>query len=325
MDTLKNYLETMFLQLPNTTEVLKAKAELFRMMEDKYNELIAEGKPENEAIATVLADFGNLDELAEALGIKEVVNNKPVDRRMVSADEANSYISYSKRQSLITAIGVALCILSPCGAILGDMLFPFNPILGVVLTFVTIAVAVGLFVYTGTMSEKWKFMDATRCAVDFATVDEVNRRKELFRPTKALYVTIGVVSIIFSVMGAAIADDFLDRTAFESSPAVVFFAFVAVGVGLIVYASSRDKAYTRLLTLNDSKTVGGNYVDNQKMLNNVNKTGLTVLSVYWETVTCLYLIISFLSFDWHITWIIWPIAAVVKKIIVLAFSENKEF
>ena len=62
MDTIKNYLETMFMQLPNTREVLRAKAELGQMMADKYNELISEGKPENEAIATVLSEFGNLDE-----------------------------------------------------------------------------------------------------------------------------------------------------------------------------------------------------------------------------------------------------------------------
>ena len=65
METIRNYLETMFLKLPNTPEVYKAKNELWQMMEDKYNELIANGKTENEAIGTVIAEFGNLDELAE--------------------------------------------------------------------------------------------------------------------------------------------------------------------------------------------------------------------------------------------------------------------
>lgn len=39
------------------------------MMEDKYSELIADGKSENEVIGTIIAEFGNLDELAESLGI----------------------------------------------------------------------------------------------------------------------------------------------------------------------------------------------------------------------------------------------------------------
>ena len=55
METIKNYLENMFSHLPNTPEVQKAKYELYQMMEDKYNELISEGKSDNEAIGIVIA------------------------------------------------------------------------------------------------------------------------------------------------------------------------------------------------------------------------------------------------------------------------------
>ena len=39
METIRNYLETMFARLPNTFEVQKAKDELWQMMEDKYRDL----------------------------------------------------------------------------------------------------------------------------------------------------------------------------------------------------------------------------------------------------------------------------------------------
>ena len=61
METIKNYLESMFLNLPNTPEVYKAKNELLQMMEDKYTELKGSGKSENEAIGIVISEFGNLD------------------------------------------------------------------------------------------------------------------------------------------------------------------------------------------------------------------------------------------------------------------------
>ena len=57
METIKNYLETMFSQLPNTSEVIKAKNELGQIMEDKYQELLNEGKTENEAVGIVISDF----------------------------------------------------------------------------------------------------------------------------------------------------------------------------------------------------------------------------------------------------------------------------
>lgn len=39
------------------------------------------------------------------------------------------------------------------------------------------------------------------------------------------------------------------------------------------------------------------------------------MSVYWPTISAAYLIWSFLSFDWYMTWIIWPLAAIVHKCI----------
>lgn len=100
MDAIKNYLETMFLNLPNTPEVQKAKYELGQMMEDKYRELIADGKTENEAIGTVIAEFGNLDELAEDLGIDSVLHHSQTFEagRMVPLTEVKEYLKASSRQ-----------------------------------------------------------------------------------------------------------------------------------------------------------------------------------------------------------------------------------
>ena len=98
METIKNYLEAMFSGLPNTPEVRKAKAELFQMMEDKYNELISEGKSENTAVGTVISEFGNLDELAEDLGLTREVNESraresEMNSRFVTLDQARAYLS----------------------------------------------------------------------------------------------------------------------------------------------------------------------------------------------------------------------------------------
>ena len=60
METIKSYLEAMFANMPNTPEVKKAKDELLTMMEDKYNEMIADGVNENTAVGTVISEFGFL-------------------------------------------------------------------------------------------------------------------------------------------------------------------------------------------------------------------------------------------------------------------------
>ena len=69
MEKIKNYLDTMFSNFPKTDEVEKAKSELYQMMEDKYTELVDEGKSENEILGIIIGEFGNVSELAEEFGI----------------------------------------------------------------------------------------------------------------------------------------------------------------------------------------------------------------------------------------------------------------
>ena len=114
METIKNYLENMFSHLPNTPEVQKAKYELYQMMEDKYNELISEGKSDNEAIGIVISEFGNLDELADSLGIKSFVNPSQAmpASKTLSRETAVAFLRDSAKQAYLTAFGVLLCILA---------------------------------------------------------------------------------------------------------------------------------------------------------------------------------------------------------------------
>ena len=94
METIRNYLESMFSRLPNTPEVQKAKYELAQMMEDKYTELKEEGKSDNEAIGIVISEFGNLDELAESLGIRSYMNpgNPTPSAKVFPMNEASDYL-----------------------------------------------------------------------------------------------------------------------------------------------------------------------------------------------------------------------------------------
>ena len=79
------------------------------MMEDKYNELISEGKSENEAVGTVISEFGNLDELAETLGLNRQ-SSAPVDnRRTLTQDEARSFVSAGSRHFLSSSSGSLQC------------------------------------------------------------------------------------------------------------------------------------------------------------------------------------------------------------------------
>ena len=79
------------------------------------------------------------------------------------------------------------------------------------------------------------------------------------------------------------------------------------------------------MAMNDKETFAGHY-DTIKKAEKVytNENVASIMDVYWITVTCVYIAISFLTFAWGITWIIWPIAALVEWLINDAYTvKNK--
>ena len=322
METIKSYLEAMFANLPNTPEVKKAKAELFSMMEDKYNELIDDGVSENTAVGTVISEFGNLDDLAEGLGLEKEVKethereeSKP--RHFLRMDEIENYLSVTRTNGLLIGIGVLLCITSVTWPIYLDIFGDTKPfeLVGVAGMFISIAVAVALFVFAGIRGNDWEFLDKELCQIDIATADMVKDRRKAFKVPHAVFICVAVMLFILWIPVAA-----LD---IEAVSGCLFF-FVGIGVCIIIYASMVMGSYEKVLKLNDSKTISGSYGRDKGDIVYVNKFAEGVMEVFWPTMTCLYLIISFVTMQWHMTWIIWPIAGIVHRLLQVVFEAEEE-
>ena len=324
METIKNYLESMFRNLPNTSEVLKAKNELLQMMEDKYAELRREGKSENEAVATVISEFGNLDEVASSLGIKEVLSSGKEEqaRRNLSLDEVKEYLSDLFNTIVFKTVGIALFIICTCPVIFFGDVINKHEVTGIVLMFVLIAAGIACMIIPNASMESWRFLRREPCSISPATTDYISDEKKKFRNTYTVMNTVGIILCVCSFIPAIIIDDYATKIN-DAWSGILFFVFVAAGVACIVYSSWRYRAYQRLLNINSENTIGGTYTrvsDKEPYYN--NKTMRAIMSVYWPTVTCIYLAYSFLTFQWWISWIIWPIASVVRRLIVNLNTED---
>ena len=322
METIKNYLETMFANMPNTPEVKKAKAELLSMMEDKFNEMIVDGVNENQAVGTVIAEFGNLDELAEDLGLSKALKethereeSKP--RHFLRMEEVEDYLNVANGNGLLIGIGVLLCITSVTWPILFEFLLKgeFGEGFGVTGMFISIAIAVALFVFAGIRGRDWEFLDKELCQIDIATADMVKSKKRAFKVPHAVIIAVAIMLFILWIPTVAIDVEIVSNC---------LFYFVGVGVFMIIYASMVMGSYEKILKLNDSKTISGSYGKDKGDIVYINKFAEGVMEVYWPTITCLYLIISFVTMDWHITWVIWPVAAIAHRLleVVLAVEED---
>lgn len=322
MEIIKNYLENMFVGLPGTEEVRKAKAELAVMMEDKYNELKASGKADHEAIGIVISEFGNLEELLTELGLDgpKAGGTKP-EMVKVTLEQAKEYIEYCRSASIRFALGVFLCICSPILLILITGMQEQGLLsiaeeqaafAGLGLLFVLVAFGVALMILTGMKGAPYEHLKKETFLLEKRAEAFVLEEENKARPGEAVRITIGVVLCILSVLPLFAVSAFAPEAYQEMAQigAVgVLLALVAMGVFLFIFTGIRSDARNVLLQKEE-------YAPDRKK----DKRIQVIAAIYWPCVTLIYLAWSFLTFNWGFTWIIWPIAGVLFGVIAAVLS-----
>lgn len=314
METILSYLENMFMNLPKTAEVLRAKEELASMMEDKYSELLAEGKRENEAVGIVISEFGNLEELAEELGILGTVEMMPEESagRKVSWKEAEEYMEISQKTGKWIALGVLLCIYSPlllliCGGIEDTIgLSEFYIVcFGLIPLFVMIGIAVAIFIYNGMKRERFEYLKKEQiCLVDGLEQD-LRRIKEEEKSKEIKMVIVGILLCIFSIIPLFIFGSISDNDLIGAMVIDLMLILIGIGVMLMIIGTQKSECMKVLLQEDDYTKKGK---ENSKLID-------IIAGIYWPIVTAVYLIWSFVTMNWGFTWIVWPIAAVLFGVI----------
>lgn len=351
METIKNYLDSMFANLPSNPEVRRAKDELWQMMEDKYGELISEGKSENEAVGTVISEFGNLSELAETLGLENEINipsdndeNKTseeevsdssdenesedadyekAESRVIAASEAEELVKSSAERSFKIALGVALCILAPLGPILTNMIFNGRVGgLGFSLLAGAIAGGVLIMVFGNKSAANYKAVRRENCTLSMDATKYVAGERSVYMRNYNLTLTLGIMLCALCWIPSMIASNILPRL--SNAAGAVFFMTLAFGVMLIVYSTLRKKGYDNLLILNGEGTFKAEYEPDDENVKYITPAAEFCMSVYWPTITCIYLILSFTTFKWGITWIIWLVSGILYKPLKRALTEKAD-
>lgn len=274
METIKNYLETMFANLPDTEETRRAKRELFSMMEDKYNELKAQGMAENAIVGTIITEFGNIDELKESLGLGkesepvrtvatiEDVTYESADKRMLTIDEASDYVMDNALSTFAFGLGVFFCILSPAGPVIFsgfEDIFGKNPVtnflssFGVGFLFLSVAIGVGLILLSGAKRKGWEFLDEGNCGLEIETEEFVKQELKENNSSQHFMFALGVMCCICSVIPVSVFGALKIKLLSNAVGPSLIFVLVGIGVFFILNSGRKTSAYEKLLSLEESK------------------------------------------------------------------------
>ena len=211
MEIIRSYVESAFAAYASTPEMWNLKEEILSNMEEKYRELKKQGHSENEAIGTVISEFGNIDELVRELGIYSDRTGFPESPALspLSEEDADRYLAEKKRNGLLIALGVSLCILSPVFAILTEGFHTINIDMAVSFSipilFFLVAVAVFLFIFAGMRLQRTEEI-VTHPLDNSALRDRVKAQQGAFQTRFAIGIGVGVVLCILSVIPVIILD-----------------------------------------------------------------------------------------------------------------------
>lgn len=317
METIRNYLENMFMNLPDTEEVARARIELGQMMEDKYEELRRGGKSDNEAVAIVISEFGNLNELADELGINDQIqkqNSESEQAHSFSLDDVKKYLEATVQSSKLIAAGVCLLIISSASF----LLFTSNRNVALIMFFVLIGVGVCGVVSGGLRRKGWPYVGEEPLKMDFLTTKYIKDDMSRFQPRQTLCITIGVFLCILCAMPSAVVNGAMSNLAHAA-----LFGMVGAAVYLFIVAGMRSSAYKNLLYGTGTEKMSKLEKEaRERAEEDCSPVGKAILSVYWPTILCIYLAWSFLTFAWGISWLIWPVAAAGRALIVEIFRRK---
>lgn len=321
MEVFKNYVDFLFKDLPQDERISVAKQELLRKIQKKYDEFVKIGKSESEAVSLAISEFKNLNSVAVDLGIADFLkpeksekkNNSNCDggenksngeTRKISTEVAQNFLNARKKTGLMRSLGIALFILCVCPPVFANF-FCVNDSVGVFFMFLFIAAGVLLCVFSNSPLEDFSFLKTENCVLqeDAKKYLEEKRRENL--KSYRIFISAGVIFFVATIFPMLAFDD-------KFIP-IFFFVFVALGVFLIVYASIIQSGFKKLLNIETA---------NFSNPSGENKKSKKIDSVYWQTVACVYLVFSFLTRRWDVSWLVWPVAAVGFTFLKNAFSND---
>ena len=320
MDTISNYVDSVFAKLPTTPEVLDQKNAMLTKMQDKYQQLKSEGKSEHEAISSAIAAYGNIDDFSPAstATVSAAPAETPQNEVFLSSEEVDEYIDHRHHFSWAMATGVFLCIMGPASLFLGQYLSgyrggqggrtnEFLDILTLVPLFILVAAGVALFILYGMKEQQFE-LEEKRVQLDAATYARLKAEHKAFRPRLAVAVAIGVALCILAPVSMLLSVVLLGE---DNGLSLVFLlSFIAIGVFLFVFYGLQDKTYEKLLSI-------GEFAKDKAEKNKV--IGI-VAGVVFPLAAAIYLIAGFVYYAWASAWIIFPIVGILFGIFATVYN-----
>lgn len=310
-------IDELFDGVPQTHETLELKEEMVQNLMEKYNDLLAEGKTEEEAFHIAAASIGDIDELLLEFSPRAPEPDDPFADDAQDTYDAPYEDAYTQGpfDAMLTrrhqsAMMVALSVMGYIACPAPIILFPNG--FGLMLMFVMIAAATGLIIYNGMTGVKHG-KNSHETGFRYDARGYALRRSQSAATTAAavmLYILCPAPVVFFqSALGVSL-----------------LLVMVAAATGMLIYDGMTKPKKSERPDPDD--VYQGDFADEYRQYTHRPKRKKTkemksIQSAISTLTLAAYFLVSFQTRAWHITWVIFLIGAAVGNI-AKAFFDMKE-
>ena len=177
-EELRIYIENLFTQLLKTGRIKELKDELLSNVTEKYNDLLAQGRSEQEAYNTAIASIGDVNALLKGLELSAQMEPQ------------------RRRSALFVSAGVGLYVIAGGVFFLFSML-PGLRLLGLSLTILIAAIATATLVYNVMSRPKLRATGAAEGSADWKR--ELAQKRQIYKAiTSASWPLVVVIYFVIS-------------------------------------------------------------------------------------------------------------------------------
>lgn len=268
----------------------------------------------------VSTDFLLKDEIETAEHLEEHDN----DLTQISLEQAIEYVNTKKAKAILTAKGVAFFVCSAVPlffllALANNNSIALNKntavVFGIIAIFILIAAGVRLVIQTNQYERAIAPIEKGKFELMYGVHSAFSEKIDALTPKYNGKVSLAVTLFITSSIPLLLVIMLIGRTDLTLLMLAALLFIVTLGLWVIIPASSEYEAYKHVL----------NEGDKNRELTQSERNALKLAPFYWPLVVAIFLAWSLWTMNWGVTWIIWPVAAVLFAALVgLMGLLNKE-
>lgn len=228
----------------------------------------------------------------------------------VNLEQATRYVQSKLAISSLNTKGVMLCICSVVPLFFFMAMAETNRLnitgdiagaLGVICILLLVSIAIHFFIKTNQYDNEIAVIDNEKFELEYGVHGIFKNKLEKFKPKYNTKLSMSIFLFIISFVPVMVVSQFFDGSDVVMLMIILMLFIISAGIYIISPISAENEAYNAILLDHGEESIKSKrYKRSEKLA-----------SFYWPLLTAIYLGWSLWTMNWGITWIVWPVGAVL--------------